>query len=258
MAAVVSGMFTVFIKSETGDENLAPMEPTGDIGGSVSDKDFRLGNGAIMSLGMGEDIVSAKPERPNAQFDPFVVAILRSVGASLGMPYEILIKQFNSSYSASRAAMLEAWRFFMARRQWLARNMCQPVYEAWLMEAVARRRVVAPGFNSNLAIRQAYCGCEWVGTARGQIDESKEMDAAQKRIDLGISTLAKESREITGTDWKQNIEQRKREAAKRKDAGLGEVEAPKPGPQPTQNEGDNENEQNEDSDQDRGEENETT
>jgi len=221
MAAVVAGMFTVFVKTETGEGDFAPFEPDSETGGKTSDEDMKLANGAIVSLADGEDITTANPQRPNANYDPFVTAILKEVGAAIGIPYEILTKHFSSSYSASRAAMLEAWRFFMARRIWVARSFCQPVYEAWLTEAVASGRIVAPGFLSgDLLIRQAYCACDWVGPAKGMIDENKEMDASKKKVDMGVSTLQKEAAELTGTNWETNHKQHKKEVERRKEDGL--------------------------------------
>ena len=221
MGAVVAGMFTVFVETETGGDDLGFFESGENTGGTVDDEGLKLANGAIVGLAKGEKISTANPGRPNANYDPFIMAILRQVGAALGMPFEILIKHFTSSYSASRAAMLEAWRFFMARRLWMARNFCQPVYEAWLMEAVANGRIIAPGFLSgDPMIRQAYCACDWVGPARGMIDENKEMDASEKKVAAGYSTIQKESAELTGTDWKANHNQHKKELAKRREDGI--------------------------------------
>lgn len=39
-------------------------------------------------------------------------SIIRQIGSSLGVPYELLVMHFTSSYSASRAALLEAWKQF--------------------------------------------------------------------------------------------------------------------------------------------------
>lgn len=230
MAAVISGMFTVFVKTEDGG-GLSPMSPTAEVGGSVTDKDFKMGNGAILDLMPNESIETANPGRPNTAFDPFVLAILRQIGTALELPFEILIKHFTSSYSAARAAMLEAWKYYVSRREWLAHNLCQPVYEAWLYEAVARGRIVAPGFlNGDPSIRKAFLGARWIGPPRGQIDPTKENSADEVAEDRGWKTASENTAE-RGGDWKQNVRQRKKEMAMKKEAGLGE-EAKPPGPPP--------------------------
>lgn len=219
MAAVVSGMFTVFVKTEDGS-GMGPMEQTTGTGGAAGDKDFKLGPGAILDLLPNEKIETANPGRPNQAFDPFVLAILRQIGVALELPFEVLVKHFTASYSAAQAALLEAWKFFRARRVWLAANFCQPVYEAVISEAVARGFLIAPGFEADPMIRAAYLGAEWIGPPRGQIDQLKEANAAEKWIAIGAKTLAEVTAENTGGDWERKHTQRAKEHQMRVAAGL--------------------------------------
>lgn len=219
MAAVVSSMLTVFVRTESGDLDL-PMTPTEETTAASTDADIKLASGAVIGLAPGESIETVNPLRPNAGFDPFVMAILRQIGVALELPFEILVKHFTSSYSAARAAMLEAWRFFNCRRQWLAQKFCQPVYEVFLWEAVSLGRIAAPGYFSDPIIRQAYCGSEWIGPARGMIDETKEVKAAQDRVNMGISTLQEETAQITGGDWLAKFPQIVKERRMMREAGL--------------------------------------
>ncbi len=230
MSAVISAMFTVFVKSEDPD-GLSSMNeaPSGQALGR-NDDEFRLGSGAILDLMPYESIEIADPKRPNQSFDPFVQAILRQVGVALEIPFEILIKHFTSSYSAAQAALVEAWKFFRARRQWMASTFCQPAYEAVITEAVARGRLHAPGFFSDPLIRAAYLDSEWIGPPRGQIDQLKETNAAKERVNMGISTLAEETAALTGGDWEQKHKQRAKEYRRRVDDGL-EGSAPAPDPE---------------------------
>lgn len=201
MAALVSGLFTVFIKSEGGGvlENFVPEEQQ-DPG------ELNLGNGAIVDLLPGESIETANPARPNSQFDDFIMAVTRQIGAALEIPYEVLIKHFTASYSASRAALLEAWKFFKVRRTWLATNFCQPIYEEFLSELILSGKISAPGFFEDPLIREAYSKALWIGPSQGQIDPVKETKAAQMRIDSALSTRETETATIGG-DWEANYRQ---------------------------------------------------
>lgn len=213
MAAVVSGFFTVFIESK-GDSTDKPFIPNINYDEEVDSEDensYELGPGAIMSLGEGETAKEINPGRPNTAFDGFVTSISRQIGAALELPYEILVKHFTSSYSASRAALLEAWKMYKMKRNWFSNDFCQPIYEEWLHEAIAKGRVKAPGFLTNAAIRKAYCGAEWNGPTQGQIDPLKEVKAATERVNQGFSTRAKETTELTGGDFFRNAAQRVRE-----------------------------------------------
>ena len=218
MSAVISSMFTVFVRSEDPD-GIGTM---GDEKSSSIDKEFELGSGAILDLLPYESIEIADPKRPNQAFDGFVLAIMRQVGVALEIPFELLVKHFTASYSAAQAALLEAWKFFKSRREWTADVFCQPVYEAVMTEAVARGYINAPGFFSDPLIRQAYLGAEWIGPPRGQIDQLKEGRAARERVELGVSTLAEETAALTGGDWESKHVQRSKERKMRLEAGLDE------------------------------------
>jgi lambda family phage portal protein len=218
-AAVVSSMLTVFIKTEAGDSEFNPNDLGQETGAAVGDKDIKLAPGAVIDLARGEDIATFDPKRPNTAFDPFVLAILRQIGVALEIPFEILIKHFTASYSAARAALLEAWKFFLSRRSWLASTMHQQIYEVWLYEAVALGRIPAPGFFADPLVRKAYCGAEWIGPARGMINEEVEIKAAKLRLDNRLSTHAAETA-LLGGDWERNLPQIRKEAAQLNDAGL--------------------------------------
>ena len=86
-------------------------------------------------------------------------------------------------------------------------DFCQPVYERWLMEAVGSGRIKAPGFFNDPAVRKAWSRCQWNGPAPGMIDPVKEVEAAERKIALGTSTREKESVELNGTDFWENVRQ---------------------------------------------------
>lgn len=221
-AAVVSSFLTVFVTSEDGG-GLDAMEPASETGAKGSDKDFKLGAGALLDLQPGEKIETVNPGRPNDKFDPFVLAVLRQIGVALELPFEILIKHFTASYSASRAALLEAWKYFRRERTRFAARFCQPVYEEVIAEAVARRFIVLPGFNDP-AVREAYLGAVWHGPGMMSLDPLRENKAYEVDENRGWKTAAEITAEKTGNDWDRNIRRRGKEQAKRRELGLtGEV-----------------------------------
>jgi len=132
----------------------------------------------------------------------------------------VLIKHFTASYSASRAALLDAWRFFRNRRVWVSDGFCQPIYEAWMDEAVSIGRITAPGYFQKPAIRQAWLQATWVGDSPMQIDPVKEVEAADKRLSIGVSTLAEETMQLTGGIWSDKLRQQVKERKARLKGGL--------------------------------------
>ncbi len=59
--------------------------------------------------------------------------------------------------------------------------------------------------------REALYKCMWYGPSQGQIDPLKEVVAAEKRINLGITTRTQETMEMNGGDWEKNAEQLRKE-----------------------------------------------
>lgn len=213
LAAVINGLFTVFIEKESASDDVpfgesVPEELQVD---AADEGSIELAPGAVIDLGEGEKANMVNPGRPNPNFDPFVIAVIKQIGAALEIPYEILIMAFNSNYSASRAAILEFFKVIKMYRAWFIADFCQPVYEEWLSEAVAKGRIKAPGFFADPIIKSAYCSAEWSGPSAGQLDPTKEVQAAELRVQGGYSTREKEARELTGTDFYKNVKQRKRE-----------------------------------------------
>jgi len=229
MAAVVASLFTVFIKSQSGALEFPSSTGMGaEVESSSTDIDFKMGSGAIIGLKKNEDISIANPSRPNTAFEPFVKAILEQIGAALGIPFEVLIRHFDASYSASRAALLEAWRFFRRRRSWLVSVLCQPVYEIWLWEAVASGRIAAPGFFADPILRKAYSKAVWVGDSPGYIDPQKDVAASKERIDALLSTYDEETALLTGGDFESNVHQRAKEKRLLDKLGLSTADQQKP------------------------------
>lgn len=222
MAAVISGYFTVFIETESGASTLNLDDFNTETGANNvdTDKDYKMGPGAIVEMVKGDKISDANPGRPNSQFDPFVLSILRQIGVALELPFELLIKHFTASYSAAKAALVEGWKYFVSERHWLAQNFLDLVFEVWMVEAVATGRIPAPGFFSDPAIKAAYLGAQWIGPAKGQLDEGREVKAAALRVKEGITTLEWETAQMTGGSWEKNHPQSAREHKARKDAGL--------------------------------------
>lgn len=235
MAAVVSAFFTVFIKTEDDGGATGGLEGVPGVDDSGG-REMALGSGTVAELAPGESIETVNPNRPNANFDPFFLAVIRQIGIALGIPYEVLIMHFSSSYTASKAAIETARQFFMDRRTWLATDFCQPVYEWFLYESVTRGIIKADGFLEDPVARAAWSGSQWIGRAPIVLDAVKEATAADKWLANGGRTLEQITTETFGTDWKQNQEQRGREVTLRRELEIeasvpeGEPAPPKPAP----------------------------
>ena len=206
-SAIIKSFFALFFTSSAAGQDLNsilgpqdPNEPVVDVG------EYGLAAGTMNALPRGVDVKSVDASNSQSTFEPFVTQLIKQISAAIGQPYEVLLKSFTSSYSASRAALLQAWEEYKLRRRWFANDFCQPIYEAWLAEAIAIGRIDAPGFFEDPRIRQAYCHADWFGPTMSILDPVKDVKGSAMRVAYGLSTRTKEAAEMTSTDFDENIE----------------------------------------------------
>jgi len=191
-AAIIAASLTAFVKSEKADPlGTGPLaeEATEQDPNYEPDKDYALKPGAIFALDPGEDIVAINPARPSTSFKIFYDTVVRNLGASMGVPFNILIKQFDTSYTAARAAVLEFWKTVMVDRNHFSRRFCQPNFEQWLRFQVIKGRIKIQGYLDNQELRDRVNNSStWIGNAMPQMDEGRAVKAANERIAGGLST----------------------------------------------------------------------
>lgn len=212
MAAVIESFFTAFIITNE-DADKMPFNETIDESekAAYDPHEYEMGPGTINVMNPGEQVQLADPKRPASGFENFVKAISKQIGAALEIPADLLLKEFNASYSASRAALMEAWKSFRMYREWFANDFCRPVYKIWMSEAVARGRVQAPGFFTDPKVKEAWLGSEWVGPSQGQLDPVKEITAEIMAVEQGYSTNEDSTVKLNGGDWNANMNKLERE-----------------------------------------------
>ena len=233
ISARVGACFSAFV---TKTDPYAAVQAATDSSNGTGQRLTSLEPGIVDYLAPGEKVEFANPARPGGNFDPFVTTVLRSIGAALGLPLELVTKDFSkTNYSSARAAMLEARRFFRNAQQWLGNTLCQPVWEMVIYEAWLREDI--PAVNIFTDLEQDYLNARWIAPGWGWVDPVKEVDASLAALDANLSTLAEECAS-QGRDWEDVLEQRKREQDKIKALGLENLiptpaparGAPKPNP----------------------------
>ncbi|MCG8639155.1 MAG: phage portal protein [Desulfobacterales bacterium] len=214
IGAIVAAQFPVFI--ETHD----PHETADTIPGGTREENARsryneVEPGSIYYGNINERPHILKSERPANSFDAFVERNLRAIGASIGMPYEVVSKDFSKvNYSSARAALLEAWRVFGLYQRWMVDGYCQPVWgmaleEAWLRGMIKLPKS-APDFYD---ATHAYVRANWIPPRKGHVDPLKEIMAYIKAKNENLGTAAVIAAELFGEDWEAIYEQRAREKA---------------------------------------------
>lgn len=184
--------------------------------------------GTVNYLDPNEDITAFSPDLKGTDLDQFTQVFIRQMGAAIGLPYELITKDFTkTTWHSARASLLETWRFFKLYQAWFAAAYLQPMWEAVQMEAWSRG--LLPNVDLLGPNRAAWLRARWVPPGRGYIDPTREIQASLEAIQGGLSTYSDELAQ-QGKDWEEVFEQEQREVEYRKSLGLdqGGEETPSP------------------------------
>jgi lambda family phage portal protein len=223
-AAVIQSYFTAFVTSEFPDPNIFESLLTDQQKEQIfnyNPYNVQLGPGIVNFMRPGHAVNFSNPTQPQAKFGEFAIACAKFVGAALGIPYEVLLKQYNASYSASRAALLDFWKRVRKYRKQVITQLCQPTYEEWMADAIALNRIdrFKGDFNDPI-VRRALLRCVWTGTSQGSLDPTKEVAAADQKVRCGFSTIEREAAELNGSNWRENVRQASVEKTEYDERGL--------------------------------------
>lgn len=234
MAAVISACFTAVLENNVPEEaeelyGNAPenerVSNTDSYGNEICPTNhplLEMKPGAVWSLAQGQKIQSLNPQRPNVNYQPFVESIFAEAAAACGVSFEVVLRKFNNSYNAVRAALLESQKTFKKMCMNFVADFCKPVYEKWLMNAVLLGIVDAPGFFDNPIKRKLWSQCLWIGDAAFLLDPKKETEAIKMQIDEQLISRDMACAMVNGGDYRTVAEGQASELALRKELGIGE------------------------------------
>jgi len=177
-----------------------------DVEGEQRIYDFEAG--AIKMLNSGEKFVV--PSLPNTigNFDPFMRAMLRSVGAGSGVSYESISKDYSqSNYSSTRQSLLDERTYFKIIQKWIIRNFHQALFNDWLETAYLFGAIELPNF---MAQKSNYLKVKWQPPRWQWIDPLKEVNAYKEAVRAGFMTQTEVVNQ-SGGDIDELMTQRKRE-----------------------------------------------
>jgi capsid protein len=157
----------------------------------------------IMNAKRGDELKPFAQNAPADSFDKFVDALMYYLSSATGIPLEVVLMRFNQNYSASRGTLILFWRVVIQWRQEWAADCGDPIFEMWLAGEIAAGRISAPGW-SDPVLRAAWLHGNWRGAPIPDIDPSKTAKARRENLTMGLTTGAREARDLNGSEFDAN------------------------------------------------------
>jgi lambda family phage portal protein len=172
--------------------------------------------GMLLSVG-DSDMQFFDPSRPGSQFAPFIEANMRAVGAAVGMPLELVMKDFSKgNYSNTKAGMMEARRMFKMEQQAFVHRVLQPIWDLFVEVQFLRGELPIDNFYD---FRRSWTRAEWMPDGWEWIEPFKEVQAAAEAVKHGFTThravLGKQ-----GIDYRDTYQQAAKEKEEQEALGL--------------------------------------
>ena len=203
LAAIFFGSITTKSKEDLfGDEvDLTTAEQTQTVKNTVKEN-------SITQLAPDDELKIHQQGRDNPNYDKFILTSMQKVSTETRIPLEIILAQFVSSYSASRAAMLQMMKFVNPERMLFNNSFNKPTREQVITWGVLQGDLVVPDFFEN---RTAYLKAMWIGDPMGSVDPVKDVKAQILMIDNFLGTREKSTSDLGNGDFETNVDIQKKE-----------------------------------------------
>lgn len=188
--------------SETEESSYTPGIDTVHVG----DKALIMNN-----LEPGQEFQMFKSDYTNTNLEKLIELYETRVAASRGMSLSVYKMKFDSSYNASRSAILFTWNNILVRRDDLISGFLNPFLEAVITEWIKAGTVKAPGFMESKITRLAWLFGSWNGINRPSVDPVKDASGSKMRRAMGDETGERGAKAYNGSDWRENVEKLKAE-----------------------------------------------
>ena len=144
--------------------------------------------GTMQILEPGEDIKFSQPADVGGSYSEFLRMQFRAVAAAMGVTYEQLTGDLTQvNYSSIRAGLLEFRRRVESFQHGvIVHQMCRPIWNAWMDQAVLEGVLVLPGYATEAKAKRDYQACKWIPQGWQWVDPLKEANAMKAAIRCGL------------------------------------------------------------------------
>jgi len=218
VAARVGACFAALILSTAPAEKQAAMLAAVDDAGNAARDDDGTGNtqvirpGMMMHLKTGEDVKQLEPKFPSDTFGPFVVSLLREIGADCGLPLELFMYDTTeTTFYGGKASVALAYHETIATWQSWLRQIMARVFRWWCDTSVAA------GFIPDHPERLRHV---WVAAPTPAYDEKEAVETGVLKVANNLMSKADLCQQLTGQDLEEVANRRAAEVKREKDLNI--------------------------------------
>lgn len=183
-----AALFSGFVTRPAPDMTAFPLENSSDPNASIATQAnaFGLEPGAMIDLAPGEEVAFAEPADVGATFEPFELRQLLGIAAGFGVPYMHMTGDTRqTSYGTQRAAELIFRRRVEAVQNHIfIYQLCRPIWNRWMSDAVLARAVPIELVTYNAAPRE-FSRVKWIPPKWDWIDPLKDRQAEALAVKEG-------------------------------------------------------------------------
>jgi len=218
-AAKMNAIFYGTIKTDT-DTSVFGGDSKVDLstGQVKEDPNTIIKENVITQLKTNEELDMHDTGRDNPNYEQFINTSAMKVAMNTRIPLEMIKAQFVSSYSASRAVMLQMEKFTKPERDLLVNSFCKPIRQQVLLYAVLSGQISVP--NNFFQYINQYLRGVWIGDPVGSVDPIKDVKAKIAAINENLLTREKATSDLGHGDFEANTIMLEKEYETLKTRGL--------------------------------------
>lgn len=150
-------------------------------------------------------------------FEPFYKVNSKLLCSSINIPPDVAFSDYNSNFSASRAALKDWEHTLLVERDEFAFEFYKPIYDLHVYLSVMTNKINAPGYlealqSENIFVLESYHAFRAIGPSIPHIDPLKEVKAIREKLGeagkhLPLTTLENAVEELGNGDSDSNMRQ---------------------------------------------------
>lgn len=205
--------------------------PTTEEGRQLADKVQVTTNKKAWFMPRGQKMENVSPGTGQLYFKDFYVPNIEVLCATLRIPPNVALSQYNNAYSASRTATKDWEHTIKVKRKKFADEFYQPIYKLFVHLQVYKNMIQAPGYllawyKDDYMVTEAYTAARFTGPIFPHIDPLKEVKAEREKLgplgaNIPLTTVEKAVENLSeGGDSDSITEQFAQELEQAREQGL--------------------------------------